>query len=129
MEAAGVFVLADATVKIFGREYGFAHDKIITNENAGDGAKKAGIADEPGKNVTAVAGEELPRLHQQAHNGGDEAAGAKTDAARGKIREIVGWRDDVGSDVDVERGHEQGKHGENDGPGIAEAREDFDGIP
>src|SRR5690242_9999963 len=129
MKAARVFVLAAAAVKIFGGEYGFAYDEIITDQNSGNGAEKAGVADEPGENVTAIAGEELPGLHQQAHDGGDEDTGTKTDAARSKIREIVGRGDDVGSDVDVERGREQSKHGENHSEWIAEAGEDFDGIP
>src|ERR1700732_1018427 len=129
METARVFVLALALIKILDEEEFLAHDKIVADENAGDGAEKSGVADEPSEDVAAVVRHQLPRLHDDAHGAGDEAASAETDAARRKIREIVGGRDDVGGDVDVEGGHEQSDHGEDHGPGIAEAREDGDWIP
>src|SRR5262249_6445740 len=45
------------------------------------------------------------------------------------IGEVVGGRDDVGGDIDVKRSDEQAEHGDSDGPRVAEAREDFDGVP
>src|SRR5258708_31561393 len=129
IEAVRIFVLAAALVEILDYQEFLSNDEIIADEHACDGAEKTGVAYEPNENITAIAGEELPRLHDNAHGGGDEAAGAETDAARGKIGEIVCRGDDVGGDVDVERGHEQRNHGEDDGEGITEAREDGDGIP
>src|SRR6516162_3400616 len=129
MKAAGIFIPATPPVKVLNGENFLAHHEIIADQNAGDGAEKAGVANEPGKNVTPVARQQLPGLHEEAHNGGDHAAGTKTDAARGKIGEVVGGRDDVGGDVDIQSGHEQRDHGEHYGPRIAEARQDFDGIP
>src|SRR5438034_4447964 len=129
MKATGIFILAAAPVKVSKRKNFLPQHEIIADQNAGDGAEKAGVANKPGKNVAAIARQQLPGLHEQAHNGGDHAAGTKTDAARGKIGEVVGGRDDVGGDVDIERGHEQADHGEHHGPGMAEALQDFDGIP
>src|SRR5437667_335978 len=122
MKATGIFILAAAPVKVIKRKNFLPQHEIIADQNAGDGAEKAGVANKPGKNVAAIARQQLPGLHEQAHNGGDHAAGTKTDAARGKIGEVVGGRDDVGGDVDIERGHEQADHGEHHGPGMAEAR-------
>ncbi len=68
-------------------------------------------------------------MHEEANDSSDQATGAEADAAWGKIGKIVGGRDDVGGHVDVEGRHEQGDHGEDDGEGIAKAREDGDGIP
>src|ERR1700731_4623052 len=129
METAQVFVLALALIKIFNEEEFLAHDEIIADEDAGDGAEKTGIADEPAEDVAAGVRHQFPRLHDDAHGAGDEAAGAETDAARRKIREIVGGRDDVGGDVDVEGSHEQRDHCQNYRPGTAEAREHGDRIP
>src|ERR1700731_851959 len=129
METAQVFVLALALIKIFNEEEFLAHDEIIADEDAGDGPEKTEIADEPAEDVAAVVRHQFPRLHDDAHGAGDEATGAETDAARRKIREIVGGRDDVGGHVDVEGGHEQSNHGEDHRPGIAEARENGDWIP
>src|ERR1700756_883137 len=106
-----------------------ADNEVVADQNARDGTEKSGISDKPAKNVAAVIGHQFPGLHGDADEAGDQAAGAKADTARGKIREIVGGRDYVGGDVDVERGHEQGDHGDDDGEGIAEAREDRDRIP
>src|SRR5207302_1296909 len=117
MEATRVFVEAGAAVEILGSENSLAHQEIVADEDAGNGTKKTGVAHEPGKNVTAIAGEKLPGLHEKAHDGGNETAGAKTDAAGRKIGKIVGGRDDVGGDIDVERGHQQNNHGENDNSG------------
>src|SRR5256885_6995958 len=61
-------------------------------------------SNEPAEDVAAVVRHQLPRLHDDAHGASDQAAGTETDAARRKIREIVGGRDDVGGDVDVEGG-------------------------
>src|SRR5690242_10726195 len=83
MKAAGIFIPAAAPVKVLNGENFLAHHEIIADQNAGNGAEKAGVANEPGKNVTAVARQQLPGLHEEAHNGGDHAAGTKTDAARG----------------------------------------------
>src|SRR5712664_4869055 len=82
IEAARVFVLAIALVEILDNQEFLAHDEIVTDENAGDGAEKTGVADEPAENVAAVVGHEFPRLHDDAHGAGDEAAGAEADAAR-----------------------------------------------
>src|SRR6267154_3036434 len=129
METARVFVLALALIKILDEEEFLAHDEIIADEDARDGAEKSGVADEPAEDVAAVARHQFPRLHDDAHGAGDQAAGAETDAARRKIREIVGGRNHVGSDVDVERGYEQSNHGQDHRPGIAEARENRNRIP
>src|SRR3984893_13082901 len=118
-----------ALIKILDEEEFFAHDEIIADEYASDGAEKTGVADEPAENVTSVVRHQFPRLHDDAHGASDQAAGAETDAARRKIREIVGGRDDVGGDVDVERGHQQSDHGQDQRPRIAEAREDRNRIP
>src|SRR5437879_2356648 len=118
-----------ALIKILDEEDFLAHDEIIADEDAGDGTEKSGVADEPAEDVAAVVGHQFPRLHNDAHGAGDEAAGAKTDAARRKIREIVGGRDHVGSDVDVKSGYEQSNHGQDHRPGIAEARENRNRIP
>src|SRR6266702_4217772 len=129
MEATRVFILAIAPIEIFDDEEFFAHDEVVTNKHARDGAKKTGVADEPNKNVIGVVRHQLPWLHDDAHGAGDETAGAETDAARGEIGEIVGRGDDVGGDVDVEGGHEKRNHRQDDGEGIAEARKNRDGIP
>src|SRR6267143_1458347 len=129
IEAARVFVLAIPLVEIFDDQEFFAHDEVIADENAGNGPQKAGVADEPAKNIASVVGHQFPRLHDDAHGAGDEAAGAETDAPRRKIGKIVRRGNDVGGDVDVKRGHEQRHHRQNHRPGIAEAREDRNRIP
>src|SRR5712691_9539119 len=129
METARVFVATIPLVEILDDENPLAHHEVVADENAGNGAEKTGISDKPAENVAAVVRHQFPRLHEDAHGTGDEAADAETDAARGKVREIVSRGDDIGGDVDVERGHQQRNHGEDDGPGIAEACEDRDGIP
>src|SRR5580704_7223099 len=85
IHAARIFVEAVALIEILSGEISFADDKIIANQDAGDGAEETGVADEPAENITAVVGHELPRLHDDAHDAGDEAAGAEADAAGGKI--------------------------------------------
>ena len=46
-----------------------------------------------------------------------------------EIRKIVGGRDDVCRDVDVECGHQQRQHRENHGEWISQARQNRDRIP
>src|SRR6267143_5386743 len=118
-----------ALIKILDEEDLLAHDEIIADENAGDRAEKTGVADEPSENIAAVVRHQFPRLHDDAHGASDQSAGAETDAARRKIREIVRRGNNVGGDVDVEGGHEQRDHRQNHRPGIAEAREDRNRIP
>src|SRR5260370_25329871 len=129
MEAVRVLVATIPLVEIIAAENLLTHHEVIAEEHARNGAEKTGISDKPAENVAAVVQHQFPRLHEDAHGTGDEAAGAETDAARGKIRKIIRRGDDIGGDVDVERGHQQRDHGEDNGPGIAEAREDRDGIP
>src|SRR5260370_30329811 len=129
METVRVLVGTIPLVKILDDEKLLTHNEVIADEHARNGAEKTGISDKPAENVTAVVHHQFPRLHEDAHGTGDEAAGAETDAARGKIRKIIRRGDDIGGDVDVERGHQQRDHGEDNGLGIAEAREDRDGIP
>src|SRR2546429_8415259 len=90
MKATGIFILAAAPVKVIKRKNFLPQHEIIADQNAGDGAEKAGVANKPGKNVAAIARQQLPGLHEQAHNGGDYTAGTKTDSAPGKSREDVG---------------------------------------
>src|SRR3979490_1416204 len=118
-----------ALIEVFDDQEFLAHDEVIADENAGDGAEKTGVADEPAEDVAAVVGHQLPGLHDDAHGAGDQAAGAETDAPRREIGKIVRRGNDVGSDVDVERGHEQRDHRQDHRPGIAEAREDRNRIP
>src|SRR6266699_4455731 len=129
MEATRVFIPAIALIEIFDDKEFFAYDEVIADKHARDGAKKTGVADEPAENVAAVIGHQFPGLHDDAHGAGDETAGAEADAARGEIGEIVGRGDDVGGDVDVEGGHEKRNHRQDDGEGIAEARENGNRIP
>src|SRR6266851_452358 len=129
IETAGVFVAAIALIEILDDEDFLAHYEVVADEHAGNRPEKAGVADEPSENITAIAGQESPRLQDDAHGGGDEAAGAKTDAAGGEIGKIVCRRHHVGGDVDVERGHQQSDHGQDHGPRIAEARQDRNRIP
>src|SRR6267143_5855780 len=129
METARVFILPMAPIKILDEEDFLAHHEIIADEYARDRPEKTGVANEPAENIASVVRHQLPRLHDDAHGASDQAAGTETDAARREIREIVGGRDDVGGDVDVEGGHEQSDHRQNHRPGIAEAREDGNGIP
>src|SRR6266566_4356034 len=89
MEATRVFILAIAPIEIFDDEEFFAHDEVVTNKHARDGAKKTGVADEPNKNVIGVVRHQLPWLHDDAHGAGDETAGAETDAARGEIEKSL----------------------------------------
>src|SRR2546429_9589015 len=93
MKATGIFILAAAPVKVIKRKNFLPQHEIIADQNAGDGAEKAGVANKPGKNVAAIARQQLPGLHEQAHNGGGNAGGAKNDAGRGEDGEGGGGGD------------------------------------
>src|SRR5436190_10065020 len=129
IEPARIFVTALPPIKVLDNEKLLAEDEVVANEHARDGAEKTGVADQPAENVAPVVRHQFPRLHDDAHGAGDQAAGAETDAARRKIREIVGGRNHVGSDVDVKSGYEQSNHGQDHRPGVAEARENRNRIP
>src|SRR5947209_4738982 len=106
-----------------------AYHEIIADEHAGNGPEKSGVSHQPAEDVAAVIGHQLPRLHSDADEAVDEAADTKTDAARREIGEIVGGGNHVGGHVDVEGGHQQSEHRDDDGHGIAETRENRDRIP
>src|ERR1700752_1853510 len=107
----------------------FANDEVVANQDARDRAEKSGITDKPDENIASVACHYFPGLHGNTDEAGYQATGAKADASRRKIGEIVGGGDHVCGDVDVERGHEQGEHGGHDSERMAEAREAPDRIP
>src|SRR3989440_1409041 len=129
IEPARIFVAAFPPIKVLDNEKLLAEDEVVANEHARDGAEKTGVANQPAENVAPVVRHQFPGLHDDAHGAGDQAAGAETDAARRKIREIVGGGNHVGSDVDVKSGYEQSNHGQDHRPGIAEARENRNRIP
>src|SRR5438445_8817937 len=53
----------------------FSPDKpVISYQNPRDRTQSAGVSDEPAKNVARGVGEQLPRLHQNSDDTGDEAA-------------------------------------------------------
>src|SRR6266566_3319211 len=51
MKATGIFIPAAAPVKVLKRKNFPARDEIIADQNAGNGAEKARVANQPGKNV------------------------------------------------------------------------------
>src|ERR1035441_4326752 len=74
------------------------------------GPRRPAEADKPAEDVGVGRGEQLPRAHCEAKKAGDEATGTEADEPRIEVGKIIRWRDDIGANVDVERGDENGDH-------------------
>src|SRR2546422_2583208 len=95
VDPAGEFVEASAAVEVFHQDDFFAQHEVVADQHAGDGAEKAQVAHQPAKNVAAIVGKQLPRLHQNAYRAGHQTPHAEADAPRVEIGKIVCGRDNV----------------------------------
>ena len=129
VDSARVVIDAFGVVDGVDVELGFADEEVVGDHDAGDGAEQAGVTDEPADDVGVGRREQLPWAHRQSKQPGDHATGAETNQAREQVGEVVGGRDDVSADVDVERGDEDGDERDECNDGLMECADELDGIP
>ena len=102
VESSRILVDPAAKIQIVHLQDSPADHKVVANHDSGYRPKKSGVSAQPAENKCAVVGEQFPRHQRDAHEAGDDAAGAKADPARPQIRKIIRRRNHIGADVDIE---------------------------
>src|ERR1035437_4768070 len=129
VDSFAVVIRALAMIEGVYVELGVADEEVIADHDAGNGTQQPGVANQPAEDVRVGRREEFPRTHREAEEARDEPTGTKTDQSRIQVGEVVRRRDNIGPDVDVERGNENGDERDEGYKRLMERTDQHDRIP
>ena len=103
------------------------HEVEVSDENAEQWSDHGPEGVHRVVNCTRVV-EQIPRRDDDRADRRDHAAHAPGDLGGRDIREVECWGDEVGDDVDADRGDREGQYAENGGRGVVDLVDDVHGV-
>src|ERR1700687_1734211 len=102
IHAAPIAIAPDHSEDVLDGETLLSSRRVVADQYSAERAHQAGVADEPGEDISARACVELPGHHENPDNRGDDAAGYEADSLWAQVEKVICRRAEVGLHVRVQ---------------------------